>query len=543
MNIREILQTHFGHHDFRDLQEPAIQRLLLGENTLCLMPTGVGKSIIFQVAGIALEKTTLVISPLLALMNQQTMRLANQKLSVLAFNSALGDSQKQSAALKDFFKNQPNPRFLYVSPEKLMSDGFLDFVLRKNRDEIGLVVVDEAHCVSQWGHDFRPAYKFIPQCLDTIFGAEPRPPILCLTATLAPRDLEEVCRDFGIPKQGVLRSEEILRSNIELIIEPVFENHKAKVARLREILEKHWGEKIIVYTHIKRYSYGTRKMAELFATDFSCQPFDADLPEDEKRNTLSAFERGDLKIVFATSAFGMGIDIQDIRVVVHYLMPESIEQYIQETGRAGRDDKPSFAYLLHTPANVKVREDLIRQDFSVEALSELFYGQLFMKNYRQDNPSRYLIYDWSDAKEEEMLPKLFFQMQQFGLATPPVRCFQFVDCFEARVENAVFKQYASLPDIFALDDVARHVGEPLAAVAEKIYEEFYHDRLKLKRQMKNVLFFRLTRIFEANDFELLAAAMNERATVRLNNFRQFCDFIELDAPEREGQLRHFWSST
>jgi ATP-dependent DNA helicase RecQ len=288
------------------------------------MPTGSGKSLIFQATGILLNTTTLVISPLLALMGQQSERLTDKNLTVLAYNSTLGDTGAQVKALKDFFKTKSQPRFIYVSPEKLLHDGFLEYVLRRHRQEIGLVVIDEAHCVSQWGHEFRPAYKFIPPCLDNIFGATPRSPVLALTATLSQKDLTEVCGDFQIASEGVLRSPEILRSNISINIEPELPNDKAKEIRLREILEKHRGEKVIVYTHIKKRRYGTRKMAEAFAAEFEARPFDADLDDVDKRNTLGAFERGEVKVIFATGAFGMGIDIPDIRVVVHYLLPESL---------------------------------------------------------------------------------------------------------------------------------------------------------------------------------------------------------------------------
>ena len=219
--------------------------------------------------------------------------------------------------------------------------------MSQNTNQIGQIVIDEAHCISQWGHSFRPAYKEIPNFINNI--SEQWPVILALTATLNPKDQEEICSDFQIAKNNIFKSEYLLRQNIKLQYEELA-NEKAKRKHLEEILDAHENEKIIVYVHRKSGEYGTKAMSENFqAKGLSCDFFDADREDEEKKKVLANFETGNICVIFATNAFGMGIDINDIRVIIHYLLPESIEQYYQEIGRCGRDGKTSYAYLLYSP--------------------------------------------------------------------------------------------------------------------------------------------------------------------------------------------------
>jgi ATP-dependent DNA helicase RecQ len=215
MNSEDTLKKYFGHDSFRDKQKEAIASLLANNNTLCLMPTGMGKSLIYQVTALLQGKTALVISPLLALMEQQSDVLNSHinkfgKTSV-AFNSNSGNTLKQYKYLRDGFNPPENPSFIFVSPEKMMLDGYAEFVFRQQKSNIGLIVIDEAHCVSQWGHSFRPSYKMIPQFLKDIFGIN-IPPILCLTATINQIDKLEIIKDFKIEKTIV--SDSLLRNNI-----------------------------------------------------------------------------------------------------------------------------------------------------------------------------------------------------------------------------------------------------------------------------------------------------------------------------------------
>jgi ATP-dependent DNA helicase RecQ len=320
---------------FRQGQQATIEHVASGRSAICLMPTGAGKSLVYQVAGLQRRGTTLVISPLVALMEQQVTRLA-ERPGVTALNLSDYSGPKLYQCLRDH-DFAGGASFLFTSPERLAADGFLEFTLRRNLEHIKLVVVDEAHCISQWGHTFRPPYKAIPRFLDAVFGLNRWPPVLCLTATLNPRDLDEIRADFRIASSDVLRTPAMLRTNLALGCES-HADEKAKRDRLEALLGAHAGEKILVYVHRKSGEYGTRGLAaHLAGAGFPCDYFDSDRKDEDKTSVLKRFENGELKVVLATSAFGMGIDIPDIRVVIHYLLPESIEQYYQEVGRAGRD--------------------------------------------------------------------------------------------------------------------------------------------------------------------------------------------------------------
>ena len=363
MNIRktttEALRTFFPDvPGFRDCQGQAIDRIWAGRSSLVLMPTGMGKSLVYQLPVFASEGIAIIISPLIALMQQQAEVLRKIGANVLSLGGT--DSSEAQRALKSF-SWADGAGFLFVSPERAETDGYLEFLVSRHKEYVTLVAIDESHCISQWGHDFRPPYKNLPGFLDRCFGRDSWPVLLCLTATLDVNSQQEILRDFRLTKGAVVRSTDMLRTNLDLRFE-IYDDANAKLAALEELLEKYRREKIIVYAHRKQSkTQGTRALADRFTQlGHQCAPFDADLPLEIKQSTLARFESGDIQIVFATGAFGMGIDIPDIRGVIHFLLPESLEQYYQEVGRAGRDGDPAFGVLLYTAVNSKVRRDMIK---------------------------------------------------------------------------------------------------------------------------------------------------------------------------------------
>ena len=207
--VDRVFATRFGAlgHGVRPTQRKVIEHVLAGDNTLALMPTGSGKSLCYWVAGLALGGVTLVISPLTALMDEQADKLRGHGCNVFVLHSGIS-SRTQYVELIDLYNARETPDFIFLSPERLATDGFLEYVLQSIYDRIKLVVVDEAHCISQWGLDFRPFYKEIPHFMRNIFGSEPLPTVLCLTATLNPKDREQICADLGIDDRHVIRHDE-----------------------------------------------------------------------------------------------------------------------------------------------------------------------------------------------------------------------------------------------------------------------------------------------------------------------------------------------
>ncbi len=346
----------------RPKQHEVIESLLTGHNTLALMPTGGGKSLCYWIAGKALGGVTLVIFPLTALMDEQAQKLTQHGLRVAVLHS--GISTKQQYAELIALYNGEDPDFIFLSPERMGTDGFLEYVLGAIQERIKLVVVDEAHCISQWGPDFRPFYQEIPAFLDNVFEGGQRPRILGLTATLCPKDVSQICSDFAIDPDHVIRDDRMLRHEINLRVRKVA-NEDEKDALLWQALEDHRSEKILIYLDRREGKRSVTSLSEMaVAKGFKAARFHGQLSSDEKLDIIHRFKSGDLRVVFATSAFGMGIDIPDIRGVIHYLLPESVEQYYQQIGRAGRDSKASWGLLLYSDKNVQVRkDDFIAQSF------------------------------------------------------------------------------------------------------------------------------------------------------------------------------------
>lgn len=355
-DIDVTFRKHFASvgKELRPEQRRVIEAVLEGRRALGLLPTGAGKSLCYWIAGKALSGTTLVISPLTALMDEQVAKLQALGCSAAALHSGI-DSRTQLDELLALHGGA-TPDFIFVSPERLATDGFLEHVLRAARDRVKLVVIDEAHCISQWGHDFRPFYREIPPFLDAIFGAGAHPHLLALTATLGSKDVTQLCADFGIDPDRVVFSDTPLRLEIKLkVVKVVDENEKD--AKLWRLLEEHHAEKVLVYVDRREGKRSTEELAAAAAgKGFKTTFFHAGMTSDQKAEVIRKFKADEITLVFATSAFGMGIDIPDIRGVVHYQLPEAVEQYYQQIGRAGRDGKPSWGVLLYSDKNIDVRK-------------------------------------------------------------------------------------------------------------------------------------------------------------------------------------------
>ena len=341
----------------KDFQKSVVANVVAGKNTLGIMPTGGGKSLIYWLSGLALGGITLVVSPLIALIDEQAGKLREQGCEVLTIHGGIS-ANKQIEVLKKFGQKSYNPQFIFVSPERISTDGFFEYCILQRKDEVKLLVIDEVHCVSQWGYSFRPFYKRIPVFLQDVFGsATSSPVVLALTATLNPKEIADICREFTIDAADVLRDNLLIRSEVNLIVYS-FANENEKEAKFWDLLSMHQGEKILVYVYRK---YSTRGVEDLASAakekGIKALAFHGDMSAAERQQIIRAFRDDELDVVFATNAFGMGIDIPDIRVVIHFMMPESVEQYYQEIGRAARDKGAANAYVLYTQKNIQVKRN------------------------------------------------------------------------------------------------------------------------------------------------------------------------------------------
>lgn len=330
----EILGEYWGYEDFRGIQREIIQSIAAGHDTLGLMPTGGGKSITFQVPALATDGVCLVITPLIALMKDQVNHLRQRGIKAYAIYAGMSHGEILTVLDNCVYGGVT---LLYVSPERLSSELFL---ARLSHMNVSFITIDEAHCISQWGYDFRPAYRQIA----TVRQLLPDAPILALTATATPRVAEDICRQLQFRPTAQTFQMSFARDNLSYIVRAT-EN---KEAELLHILNSVRGSAII-YT---RSRDGARELAKaLNAAGVSAFYYHAGLTNLDKDVRQKSWQQGQTRVMVATNAFGMGIDKADVRLVIHFEMPDSIEAYYQEAGRAGRDGKRAYAVLLHSKAD------------------------------------------------------------------------------------------------------------------------------------------------------------------------------------------------
>lgn len=353
MTAREALKTYFGYDDFRPLQEEIVQSVLDRRDTLALMPTGGGKSLCFQVPTMVMNGLCLVITPLIALMKDQVENLRKRDIRAAAIYSGMGYEQ-QKVALDNC---QWGPyHFLYVSPERLESEEFRE---RLSRLPICLIAVDEAHCISQWGYDFRPSYLKIAEIRDLIRREGQEVPILALTATATPEVVEDIQERLAFGSKHVLRKS-FMRANLSYVVRQT--NKKAD--EIVHILSKVPGSAIV---YVRNRQRAQELAAYLQEKGISADYYHAGLSSKERSEKQEAWKAYRLlgerqeamkqgtRVVVATNAFGMGIDKPDVRMVIHHDLPDTIEAYFQEAGRAGRDEQKAFAVLLYDPSQDKAK--------------------------------------------------------------------------------------------------------------------------------------------------------------------------------------------
>ena len=358
MDYLDILKQYWGYSSFRGIQQDIIESIGSGKDTLGLMPTGGGKSITFQVPTMAMDGVCLVITPLIALMKDQVRNLRDKGIKAAAIYTGMRRDQIIATMENCVYGNY---KFLYISPERLSSELFLAKLRYIN---VCLITVDESHCISQWGYDFRPAYLNIADIRKSL----PTVPVLALTATATPRVTDDIQDKLGFKEKNLFRMS-FVRENLSYVVRDT-EN---KYEELKHILSKVAGSGIVYVRNRKE----TKEIAEyLNSIGISSTFYHAGLDPEIKDKRQQEWTENLYRIVVATNAFGMGIDKPDVRVVIHIDMPDSIEAYFQEAGRAGRDGRRSYAILLHSPGDKRLINKRISDHFPEKKFIATVYEKL-----------------------------------------------------------------------------------------------------------------------------------------------------------------------
>ncbi|HSL54411.1 MAG TPA: ATP-dependent DNA helicase RecQ [Pyrinomonadaceae bacterium] len=387
--MKRTLRDVFNLDKLRPGQAEVMRYVLEGENTLAIMPTGAGKSLCYQLPTLHLPGTTVVVSPLIALMKDQVDKLEDAGLEASQLNSALS-TREHEENLEQI--QTENSDFIFVTPERLTTP---EFLAELRKQTINFVVIDEAHCISEWGHDFRPAYLSLGSAVKSLGS----PPVLALTATATPEVTADIEKQLDIGKLRIVKTG-IHRPKLRFEVKRVT-NELEKHAELTRVLREHEGTGIIYCATVKTVEALTTWLKDF---DFKVEKYHGRMKASDRKENQEAFMNDELKAIVATNAFGMGIDKPDIRFVVHYQMPGSLEAYYQEAGRAGRDGEPALCSLFYQLEDRRTQQFFIgrkgaKSEEKVESDKEklermMQYGQSAMCRWR-------LLHDYFEEEMEE----------------------------------------------------------------------------------------------------------------------------------------------
>lgn len=357
----DVLKRYFGYSSFREGQKKIVGSLLAGKDTIGIMPTGGGKSICYQVPALVLDGVTIVVSPLISLMKDQVDALNGMGIPAAQINSSLDHGEVRTRLAK---ARQGEYKLLYIAPERLESDSFRALLQEL---PISLIAVDEAHCVSQWGHDFRPSYLAVA---DAIRSLPVRPIVAALTATATPEVTEDIRKQLSLVDEEVYITG-FGRENLILSVR----KGEDKRSFVQEFLDANRQQAGIIYASTRKDVDALYDFLE--GRGYSVTKYHAGLSETERARNQEAFLYDDIRTMIATNAFGMGIDKSNVRYVIHYNMPKNLEAYYQEAGRAGRDGEMSECILLFHPQDIQTQSFFIDQNQQSEDRKAYEYKKLY----------------------------------------------------------------------------------------------------------------------------------------------------------------------
>lgn len=461
---KQVLEKFWGFSQFRPLQEEIVQSVLAKNDTLALLPTGGGKSICFQVPAMMLEGMCLVVSPLIALMKDQVSNLKKRGIHAEALYSGMFFQQAESTISNCIYGQV---KFLYVSPERLATTAFRE-ALKKMK--INLLAVDEAHCISQWGYDFRPSYLQIAEVRELISHV----PVLALTATATPKVAADIIEKLRFKNKQVF-CKSFVRKNLSYVVRQTFD----KNAQLLNILQNVSGSSV-VYVNSRK---ATKQVAEfLKRNNINADYYHAGISAAERSAKQEKWIAGKTRAIVCTNAFGMGIDKPDVRTVVHMEVPQSLEAYFQEAGRAGRDEQKAYAVLLINQTDKDLLKEVIEK-FPTSAHLRNTYEALcnYLKIPLYQKPEHYLPFNVAAFAAHAKMPvrealanlELLVQMEVIALSEASLP-YATIKCLVNK--DALMKLYAAYPNLEATTKM-------ILRTSEGVFEDFavFHENEVAKR--------------------------------------------------------------